>query len=96
MSCRTGSLRGRRSLRDSYTGQGRTIRSGPPVGRRDLSSEHREDHGKVHTSRSDRLPRREPVRQDIIFLVAALIHAGDAIVPAQAVFIHPGPEEADT
>src|ERR1700760_1088365 len=28
-------------------------------------------------------------------LVAALIHAGDAVVPAEAVLVEPGPEEAD-
>ncbi len=28
-------------------------------------------------------------------LVAALVHAGDAVVPAQAVVVEPGPEETD-
>ena len=31
----------------------------------------------------------------VVGLVAALVHAGDAVVPAEAVFVEPGPEEAD-
>src|SRR5271170_2168096 len=39
MSCRTGSLRGRRSLRDAYTGRTAIMTRSPPAGR----PEHRED-----------------------------------------------------
>ena len=36
MSCRTGRLRGGRSLRDAYAGRGKAMGIGPPAGRRKI------------------------------------------------------------
>ena len=69
MSCRTGPLRAGRSLRNAYTGLGKMSGIGPPVGRKeDLSFRPTEGPAEgVYTSRSDRPPRRRPVRQGMIF-----------------------------
>ncbi len=68
MSCRTGVLRGRRPLRGGYTGLGRMSRMGPRDARRKFLTPTigRPPKG-VYASRSDRPPRRRPVRQDTVF-----------------------------
>src|SRR5271168_4611474 len=40
--------------------------------------------------------RSWPRQEEMKSLVAALVHARNAVVPTEAVLVHPGPEEADT
>ena len=57
MSCRTGLLRGGRSLRDAYTGLGRISSIGLRDARHDHPADHREAHAKRYTHHEVVAPR---------------------------------------
>ena len=57
MSCRTGRLRGERSLRDLCTGLGGMSSMGPRDARHDLSADHREAHPKGYIRHEVTAPR---------------------------------------